>query len=62
MTDRFNKHYKHELFPDGAYVMVKDVLKGGKLDPKYEGPFKIVRRNTGGAYILQDNTGSFTFT
>ena len=29
-----------------------------KLQPRYEGPFKVLRCNKGGAYILEDNTGA----
>ena len=58
MVSRFRQHVKDNLFPDGAYVMTIDVTKSGKLSPKYEGPYKVVRRTKGGSYILQDNTGA----
>jgi hypothetical protein len=28
------------------------------LQPKYEGPFKVLKRNAGGTYVLQDSTGA----
>ena len=44
-------------FKSGDIVMVKeDKLTATGTAPWY-GPFKIVRRNKGGAYILQDTTG-----
>src|SRR5579871_2509182 len=49
---------KDILFPDGSYVMIIDEIRRSKLDLKYEGPFKIIRRNHGGSYILQDNDGT----
>jgi hypothetical protein len=38
--------------------MIKNELKGSKGEPRYAGPFTVVRRNQGGAYVLrgQDNT------
>lgn len=58
MIQRFKTHAKDVLFPEGSFVMVKDVTRNDKMDPRYEGPFKVIRRNKGGAYILQDNTGA----
>jgi hypothetical protein len=45
-------------FPDGAKVMTLDPILGEKLSPRYEGPYTIVQRNAGGAYILKDGTGT----
>src|SRR5579871_4883880 len=60
MINRFNKKMftKDILFPDGSYIMVIDEIRRSKLDLKYEGPFKIIHRNHGGSYILQDNDGT----
>lgn len=60
MAKRFNRDRKivKNPFPVGASVMIKDVTRTSKMDPRYEGPFTVVRRNAGGAYILQDATGS----
>ena len=59
MIDKFNdkKHTKDILFPDRSYVMIIDVIKRSKLDPIYEGPFKVIWRTKGGSYILQYNDG-----
>ena len=37
--------------------MAKDVTRSGKLAPFFEGPFKVARRNKGGAYLLLDHDG-----
>src|SRR5579871_3778607 len=57
MINQLNKKIftKDILFPDGSYVMIIDEIRRSKLDPKYEGSFKIIRQNHGGSYILQDN-------
>ncbi len=57
MIERFNKTILNNEFPDGAKVMALDPIQGDKLTPRYEGPFTVVRRNTGGAYELRDGTG-----
>jgi hypothetical protein len=43
--------------PNGATVMIKDPVRGNKFEPKYIGPFIIVRRARNGAYVLKDTTG-----
>jgi Chromo (CHRromatin Organisation MOdifier) domain len=43
--------------PEGSYVMLRDNTRRRKLDPRYEGPFK-VRRKTGKTYTLEDNSGA----
>jgi transposase InsO family protein len=55
MAAKFNAKHKHQLvdYPPGSLVMATN-LQRSKLDPKFEGPFKVIRRNKGGAYILQD--------
>jgi len=58
MIERFNRTILHNEFPDGAKVMSLDPIKGDKLSPRYEGPYTVVRRTTGGAYELKDGTGA----
>jgi RNase H-like domain found in reverse transcriptase/Integrase core domain/Chromo (CHRromatin Organisation MOdifier) domain/Integrase zinc binding domain len=58
MIERFNRTVLHSEFPDGSQVMVLDPIRGDKFAPRYEGPYTIVRKNTGGAYILKDGTGT----
>lgn len=38
--------------------MTLDPIIGDKLTPKYEGPYTVVSRNAGGAYVLRDGTGA----
>jgi len=38
--------------------MTIDVTRSGKLTPRYEGPYKVVKRTHGGSYVLQDNNGA----
>ena len=45
-----------ELEP-GTIVMAVDKTKASKWDAENEGPFTIVRRTEGGAYVLADKTG-----
>ena len=43
--------------PSGSYVMVKPSVRTSKLQPRYEGPYMVIRQNAGGAYILKDMDG-----
>jgi hypothetical protein len=47
-------------FPPGCYVMVLDTLRKDKVTPRCKGPFQIVRKNKGGAYVLAQHDGSHT--
>ena len=51
-----NKKIVDYLKP-GTVVMALDPTRESKWDPIYEGPFTIVRKTTGGSYILKDSTG-----
>ena len=51
----FNKKHRIISFPIGSYVMATDPVRENKLSPLHEGPYKVVRRNRGGAYILMDH-------
>lgn len=44
-------------FPNGSTVMIVDQTRGNKFEPKYVGPYTILRRSRGGAYVLKDMTG-----
>lgn len=57
MIKAFNKKHRMTEFTPGSFVMVKDEEAETALDPKYDGPFKIVRRTSKGTYILRDNMG-----
>ena len=51
---QFNKSHKLVSFPVGSFVMAKDPIRAGKLSPIFEGPYRIAKRNRGGAYQLLD--------
>ncbi|XP_073037606.1 uncharacterized protein [Primulina eburnea] len=56
----YNKHVRSRDFEVGDLVMkkVKPVGNVGKLEARWEGPFKIVRRvSSGEAYYLEDSQG-----
>src|SRR5690606_23645930 len=57
MIEKFNARRRIVDFQEGAYVMVRDQGAQGTLVPKYEGPFKVVRRTSRGAYVLRDLNG-----
>ena len=56
----FQKSHKilDQGFPDGSYVMLNTESRTSKLHPKYEGPFKVLKRTKGGSYTLLDSTGA----
>jgi hypothetical protein len=53
----FDASHKQIDIPDDSYVMVRDATRRSKLDPRFEGPFKVVGKS-GNAYVLQDNSGA----
>ena len=57
---RFNSNYPTATnpFPVGSYVMRLDPTKKSALQTADEGPFKVLKRSQGGAYLLQDQTGA----
>jgi len=46
-----------ESIPTGTTVMLKDVTRTDKFQPKYVGPYHVVRRARNGGYVLRDLTG-----
>ncbi|KAF9079401.1 hypothetical protein BGX23_004194, partial [Mortierella sp. AD031] len=56
MSDTFNRTHKLVNFPPGSYVMARDEVMEGRLHPKYEGPYKVIRRTEFGSYELEDMT------
>jgi transposase InsO family protein len=60
MMESFNKNRKQLLprsLPNGATVMLIDPIRGNKFEPKYIGPFVIIRRTRNGNYVLSDEVG-----
>jgi transposase InsO family protein len=58
-VDNFNSkhHTTASPFPIGSLVAALDATRSGKLSPRYEGPFKVMRITKGGSYVLQDAQG-----
>jgi hypothetical protein len=57
MKERFNKKHKLIDIPEGTYVMIVDKTRKSKSDPANEGPFKVICKNKGGSYELEDLEG-----
>ncbi|CEJ03600.1 hypothetical protein RMCBS344292_17579 [Rhizopus microsporus] len=47
---------KHRVidYPEGSYVMVRVRDRYNNLSPAYQGPYSVVRKTTGGSYVLKD--------
>jgi hypothetical protein len=58
VREAFDKKHKLTEFPVGALVMLSTTDRARGLDPTYSGPFKVLKRNRGGAYQLLDATGA----
>ena len=61
MATMFAKHRRTLLgtdsFPAGAVVMLRDPVRQNKFEPKYVGPYTVVRRSHRGNFVLRDATG-----
>lgn len=55
--DRHRRQLMQGALPNGAVVMLIDPTRSSKFEPKYTGPYTIVRRARNGAYVLRDATG-----
>jgi hypothetical protein len=55
---KFSKNNKLTFFQAGAMVMVLDELRSVKSQPRYTGPFTVVRRTQGGSYVLRGPDGT----
>jgi hypothetical protein len=61
-TEKINEEYNKKFnqknvlvdIPVGTHVMVRLQNRSSKLAPMFEGPYTVVRRNTGGSYELKD--------
>lgn len=45
-------------FPTSSKVMIPNVNRKSKTDPRYEGPFTVHGKNKGNSYVLTDETGA----
>lgn len=59
MVRAYNKRVQLRGFQVGDLVIKKAQLAGevGKLEPRWEGPFKVIQRLTSGEYYLEDDRG-----
>lgn len=57
LNEAWNKRHSLRIFPVGSYVMVKNNAPINKLDLRYLGPFKILKKSKGGSYILCNAAG-----
>src|SRR3569833_3086959 len=57
MVQAWNKQRRQLLnnaLPNGAIVMLVDQTRKDKFEPKYVGPYHVIRRSRNGAYVLRD--------
>ncbi|KAJ3282423.1 hypothetical protein HDU79_009937, partial [Rhizoclosmatium sp. JEL0117] len=54
---KFNTNIKKERFPIDSYVMTITERRNSKDEPRYEGPYRVVKRTKGGTYSLLDRDG-----
>lgn len=59
-NERFmrSRHILSKEFQEGAYVMIRDEIRSSKSEPRYEGPFMVVRRKASGNYLLKSLDGT----
>jgi hypothetical protein len=55
--ESFDKTHKLVDIPIDSYVMVRDNARRKKLDPRFEGPFKVISKSRN-KFTLQDNSGA----
>ncbi|MEZ0209074.1 MAG: RNase H-like domain-containing protein [Candidatus Paceibacterota bacterium] len=58
MRERFLRGAVLTEFPEGSFVVARPDQAKGKLNPRYEGPYKVVRRTRGGTYVLAEGDGT----
>ena len=57
MKSAFDATHAQVDIPIDASVMLRDQKRRRKLDPRFEGPYRVIGKS-GNAYTLQDNTGA----
>ncbi|KAI9327618.1 hypothetical protein BDR26DRAFT_1012645 [Obelidium mucronatum] len=60
MREKYNKKFnvKDELFPLNSYVMAKPDVRESKTEPRYEGPYRVIKQTRNATYQLLDADGS----
>jgi hypothetical protein len=53
-----SRHMLSKEFQEGAFVMIRDKLRSSKSEPRYEGPFMVIRRKASGNYLLKALDGT----
>jgi hypothetical protein len=59
MVAALNKNRRQLLpgaIPNGAVVMIIDQTRGNKFEPKYVGPYTVIKRSRQGNYVLKDES------
>jgi len=54
----YDKTHARAAFKVHDVVMIRDESKVNKMEPIWVGPYKILRKNRGGAFLLLDSTGA----
>lgn len=52
------RHRVVDAIPLHSYVMVRNVTRSKKAEPRYTGPVKVVRQTRGGSYVLANADGT----
>jgi len=55
--DKQRRVLTENSFPVGAIVTIRDPTRNDKFQPKYLGPYTIIRRTRNGTFQLKDETG-----
>ena len=60
VTEDFQLNHRvlEKGYPEGAMVMKTVDVRTSGMDPRYEGPFKVLSRTPHGTYVLLDSTGA----
>jgi hypothetical protein len=54
---KFDERAKLVDIPIGEYVILRNEERKDTLDPRYQGPYKVLSRTPTGAYALEDQQG-----
>jgi hypothetical protein len=55
--NKFDERVKLVDIPIGEYVILRNEERKDTLDPRYQGPYKVLSSTKTGAYALEDRTG-----